>query len=64
MSILKFGGRLEVGGWLPVSLTELGHWHGFNALTDDGAVSIRRRRKETKRGKIVWGSPNGGGKGE
>ena len=42
MLVYKVGGRLEVGGWLPVSLTELGHWHGFIILTDDGAVSTRR----------------------
>ena len=54
---LKLGARLEVGGWLPVSLTELGHWHGFNALTDDGAVSIRRRRKENKRRENSVGAP-------
>ena len=25
MLVYKLGGRLEVGGWLPVSLTDLGH---------------------------------------
>ena len=48
MSMLKLGARLDEGGW-PVSLTDFGHWHGFNVLTDDGAVSIRRRRKRNKK---------------
>ena len=55
MSMLKVGGRLEVGGWLPVSLTELGHWHGFILFTDDGAVRIRRPTEKNKKREIVWG---------
>ena len=60
MLICKVGGPLEVGGWLPVSLTELGHWHGFIILTDDGAVSIRRPTGENKKREIVWGPPERG----
>ena len=63
MLICKVGGRLEVGGWLPVSLTELGHWHGFIVLTDDGAVSIRRPQKRKQKEKIVWGPLKKGEKG-
>ena len=63
MLICKVGGPLEVGGWLPVSLTELGHWHGFIVLTDDGAVSILRpQKKKQKEGNSV-GSPKKGEKG-
>ena len=63
MSMLKLGGRLEVGGWLPVSLTELGHWHGFIKLTDDGAVSTRRpTERKQKEGNSV-GSLKKGKKG-
>ena len=54
MFVSKVGGRLEVGGWLPVSLTELGHWHGFIKLTDDGAVSTRRpTERKQKEGNSV-----------
>ena len=33
VQMLKLGGHLEVGGWLPVSLTEFGHGHGFNTVS-------------------------------
>ena len=62
MLMLKLGGRLEVGGWLPVSLTELGHWHGFIMSTDDGAVSKSRPKGKTKRRNSV-GAPKMGEKG-
>ena len=48
--MFKLGGSLEVGGWLPVSSTELGHWHGFIGFPDDGAVSHRRWVSENKQG--------------
>ena len=38
VSMLKLGGHLEVGGWLPVSLTEFGHGHGCNIKADGGTV--------------------------
>ena len=57
MSMWKFGGRLEVGGWLPVSLTELGHWHGFIVFPDDGAVIHCRWMSENKKEGNGVGSP-------
>ena len=30
VQMLKLGASSEVGGWLTVSLTEIGHWHGFS----------------------------------
>ena len=41
-SIFQLGARLDEGGWLPVSLTKVGHWYGFIVSPDDGAVSHRR----------------------
>ena len=60
MLMSKVGGKLEVGGWLPVSLTELGHWHGFIVFTDDGAVSIRRPKKEKQKEGNSVGPPERG----
>ena len=51
MSMLKLGAKLDEGGWLPVSLTELGHWHGFIMSTGDGAVSKSRPKRENKKKK-------------
>ena len=63
MLVFKVGGRLEVGGWLPVSLTELGHWHGFIILTDDGAVSTRRPTERKQKEENSVGSPRKGEEG-
>ena len=63
MSMLKLGVRLDEGGWLPLSLTEFGHWPGFIVSPDDGAVSIRRPRRKNKKREILWG-PQMGEKGE
>ena len=49
MSMFKLEARLDEGGWLPVSLTELGHWHGFIVSPDDGVVSHRRWVSENKK---------------
>ena len=56
----QVGARLDERGWLPVSLTELGHWHGFIMSTGDGAVSKSRPKKEKQKEEIVWGPQNGG----
>ena len=51
MSMLKLGARLDEGGWLHVSFTKDGHWHGFIVFPDDGAVSHRRWVSENKKGR-------------
>ena len=49
MSIFKLGASLDEGGWLPVSLTKVGHWHGFIVSPDDGSVSHRRWVSKNKK---------------
>ena len=49
MLMFKLEESLDEAGSLPVSLTKVSHWHGFIEFPDDGAVSIRRRRRETKK---------------
>ena len=40
--------RLEVGGWLPVSLNEFGHGNGFNIKADGGTVWHQPPARERK----------------
>ena len=49
MSMFKLEARLDEEGWFPVSLTKVGHWHGFIVFPDDGAVSHRRWVSENKK---------------
>ena len=60
VSMLKLGGHLEVGGWLPVSLTEFGHGHGFNIKADGGTERYQPPARERK----YCGGPKWGEKGE
>ena len=60
VSMLKLGGHFEVGGWLPVSLTEFGHGHDFNNKADGGPVRYQPPARERK---IVWRPPKWGEKG-
>ena len=46
--MLKLGGSFEVGGWLPVSLTEFGHWYVFNIKVDGGTVRYQTSERERK----------------
>ena len=56
VSMLKLGGHLEVGGWLPVSLTEFGHVHGFNIKADGGTVRYQPSEgKVNSVGPPIWG---------
>ena len=55
VSMLKLDGSSDVGGWLPVCLAELSHWHGIILIMYDGAASISRRRRRNKKREIVWG---------
>ena len=48
MSMLQLGARLDEGGWLPVSLTEFGHLHGFNTKADGGTVMHQPTERERK----------------
>ena len=48
VSMLLLGGHLEVGGWLPVSLTEFCHGHGFNIKAGGGTVRYQPPTRERK----------------
>ena len=48
VSTLKLGGHFEMGGWLPVPLTEFGHGHGFNIKADGGTVRYQPSERGRK----------------